>query len=153
MHEFNLRHATFKQALAYARMVAEMTKEEVSEVSGISMARISRYFQEHDVYTPSPTLIPVLCRAMGNTILVDWLNEQIKELREIPNIRTVQDLTTAVMKATVDTGTLSRKALEVVEDGHITKWEARDLQARFGIIADRHSQVAEALEALAGGKQ
>ena len=106
MSDFNLHHATFKQALVYAKALSGMTNEEIAEASGINGPQVSRYFQEHDAYAPAPYLLPTLCRVLGNTVLVDWLNAQVAELRPATSIRNVQDLTMAVMRATENTGAL-----------------------------------------------
>ena len=152
MRDFNLRHATFKQALVYAKLLSGMTNEEISEASGISGPQIARYFQEHDAYAPSPALIPVLCRALGNTVLVDWQDAQVEELRSVPAIATALDLTLAVMEATKNTGTLNAKTAEVLADGKITAEEAKALQAQLRANAMENFRAADALEPLAGGK-
>ena len=128
MHDFNLRHATFKQALVFAKLLSGMTNEEISEASGISLAQIARYFQEHDAYAPAPYLLPVLCRVLQNTVLVDWLNAQVEEMRSVPAISTALDLTLALM-------------------------EAKALQAQFRANAMECFNASDALEALAGGKE
>lgn len=151
MRDFNFHHATFKQALVYAKALSSMTNEEIAEASGIGGPQVSRYFQEHDTYAPAPYLIPVLCRVLGNTVLVDWLNAQVEELRPETTIQTVQDLSMAVMRATENTGELNSKTLAAIADGNITKDEARGLQAQFRKNGDWNHQAADALEPLAGG--
>lgn len=150
-HPFNLHHASFKQAMTYAKLLSDMTCEEIADAAGVSLARIRRYFQEHDAYAPSPALIPVLCRAMGNTVLVDWQNAQVEDLRPVAPIATVQDLTMAVMKATQNTGTLNSKTMAAIADGTITPQEARTLQAQFRTNGNWNHEAADALDALAGG--
>lgn len=151
MRDFNLRHATFKQTLVYAKLLSGMTNEEIAEASGIGGPQVSRYFQEHDTYAPAPYLIPVLCRVLGNTVLVDWLNTQVEDLRPVAAISNVQDLTMAVMKATQNTGDLNSKTVEAIADNAITQAEARTLQAQFRKNGDWNYQAADALEALAVG--
>lgn len=153
MPDFNPRHATFKQTLVFAKLVSGMTNEEISETSGISLAQVARYFQEHDAYAPSPALIPALCRAMGNTILVDWLNAQVEELRPVTAITTVQDLTVAVMRATENTGALNSKTVAAIADGQVSQQEARTLQAQFRKNGEWNFKAADALDALAGGAE
>lgn len=151
MSDFNLHHATFKQALVYAKALSGMTNEEIAEASGINGPQVSRYFQEHDTYAPAPYLLPVLCLVLGNTVLVDWLNAQIEELRPAASICTVQDLSMAVMRATQNTGDLNSKTLAAIADGVISQTEALSLQAQFRKNGDWNYQAADALEPLAGG--
>lgn len=152
MPVFNLHHATFKQALSYAKLLSGMTNEEITEASGISLARIARYFQENDAYSPSPALIKPLCRAMGNLVLVDWFNAQVEELRDVPAFTTALELTLAVMEATKSTGVLNAKAADVLADGKITEAEAKDLQAQFRANALENFKAADALEHMIGSK-
>ncbi len=146
---FNLAHATFKQALVHAKLVSGMINEEISEVSGISLAQVARYFQEHDAYAPSPALIKPLCRAMGNTILADWVQAQAEGMRPTESIRNAQDLTLTVMRATERNGELNRKAMDAVADGIVTPEEARVLQAQFRAMGESSLRAADALESLA----
>ncbi len=152
MHNFNLRHSSFKQALVYAKLLSGMTNEEISEASGIGLARIARYFQEHDAYAPSPVLIKNLCRAMGNTVLVDWINAQVDDLRQDLAIATVQDLTLAVMRATENTGALNSKTMAAINDGQISRQEASALQEQFRKNGEWNRTAADALEDLVSGK-
>ena len=153
MSDFNLHHATFKQAIVYAKALSRMTNEEICEASGINGPQVARYFQEHDAYAPAPYLIPVLCRVLGNTVLVDWINAQVEKLRAVPAISTALDLTLAVMEATKNTGILNQKTAEVLADGKITSQEAKTLQAQFRANAMECFNAADALEALAGGTE
>ena len=151
MNDFNLHHSTFKQALVYAKALSGMTNEEIAEASGINGPQVSRYFQEHDTYAPAPYLLPVLCRVLGNTVLVDWLNAQVEELRPASTILTVQDLSMAVMRATQNTGDLNSKTLAAIADGVISQAEALTLQAQFRKNGDWNHHAADALEPLARG--
>lgn len=147
---FNFHHATFKQALVYAKALSGMTNEEIAEASGIGGPQVSRYFQEHDAYAPAPYLLPVLCRVLKNTVLVDWLNAQVAELRPATAISNAQELTMAVMRATENTGALNSKTLAAIADGILTRDEARALQAQFRKNGDWNHEAADALEPLAG---
>ena len=53
-----------------------MTAEELAEKLGISAAVMHRYLRQNDGYSPSLEMIPRLCAAMGNTVLIDWLKAQ-----------------------------------------------------------------------------
>lgn len=151
-NNINLRHITFKQALCHARTCAGMTKEEISEVSDINLAQVSRFFQVNDAYNPPPALIPVLCRSLGNTILVDWFNAQIEDVRDGMNIASADGLTRAVMQATQNTGELNAKTLAAIEDDELTQKEAQELQAQFRANGNWNFQAADALEPLASGQ-
>lgn len=153
MPAFNLRHATFKQALVYSKRLSQKTNEEISKASGIGLANVTRYFKEKDDYSPSPALIPRLCRALNNIVLVDWFNTQIEDLSPDLNIQTSADLTQAVLRASANTGDLNSETLKVIIGGSISKKDAQALQARFRKNGQWNLQAADALETLAKGGQ
>ena len=73
----NLRHMGFNEALDAAKQRSGLTNEAIANRSSLSTAAVSRYFNKYDDYTPSPELIPLLCRALGNTIIADWIAAQV----------------------------------------------------------------------------
>ena len=109
----NLRHMGFNEALDAAKQRSGLTNEAIANRSSLSTAAVSRYFNKYDDYTPSPELIPLLCRALGNTIIADWIAAQVEDMHPATNITTTEDLTRAVMQATENTGILNKKTLDV----------------------------------------
>lgn len=146
----SLKHMSFKQALVYAKTLSGMTKEEIGEVAGLPPANVARYFQQNDHYAPSPALIPTLCRAMGNTILADWIAAQVEEMRPAPMIDGIDTLTRKVMGSTVNNGDLARLTRDVVSDGIITSEEARALIGRVKANIKYLQELEAGLEPLAG---
>ena len=59
-----------------------MTAAEIAAASGIGAASVTRCFRQDEDYAPGLKNIPKLCRAMGNTVLVDWLLAQTG--RDVP---------------------------------------------------------------------
>jgi transcriptional regulator with XRE-family HTH domain len=153
MHHFNLRLATFKQTLVYAKLLAGMTNEEIAEAAGIGGARVARYFQEFDSYTPSPALVPPLCRALGNKILIEWQMEQVTDLPTVNPIGTASELVAAVLRATTNVGDLSAKAEIAVADGTLSVEEARAIQEQFRKNREWCKVAVAALEKLARGEK
>ena len=76
----NLRHMGFNEALDAAKQRSGLTNEAIANRSSLSTAAVSRYFNKYDDYTPSPELIPLLCRALGNTIIADWIAAQVEDM-------------------------------------------------------------------------
>lgn len=116
----NLRHMGFNEALDAAKQRSGLTNEAIANRSSLSTAAVSRYFNKYDDYTPSPELIPLLCRALGNTIIADWIAAQVEDMHPATNITTTEDLTRAVMQATENTGILNKKTLDAVADGELS---------------------------------
>lgn len=146
----SLKHMSFKQALVYARALSGMTKEDIAEVAELPPASVARYFQQNDYYSPSPNLIPALCRAMGNTILADWITAQIEEMRPAQTIDGIDTLTQKVMGSTVNNGDLARLTRDVVSDGIITAEEAKALIGRIKANIKYLQELESGLEPLAG---
>lgn len=146
----SLKHMSFKQALIYAKTLSGMTKEEIGEAADLQPASVARYFQQNDHYAPSPALIPALCRAMGNTILADWIAAQIEEMRPAQTIDGIDTLTQKVMGSTVNNGDLARLTREVVSDGIITIEEAKSLIGRVKANIKYLQELEAGLEPLAG---
>ena len=139
----NLRHMGFNEALDAAKQRSGLTNEAIANRSSLSTAAVSRYFNKYDDYTPSPELIPLLCRALGNTIIADWIAAQVEDMHPATNITTTEDLTRAVMQATENTGILN---------GELSPSEAATIQAQFRSNAKWNNEAADALDPLAGGQ-
>lgn len=146
----SLRHMTFKQALVYARMLSGMTKDEIAEAASLPPANVARYFQENDHYTPSPSLIPALCRAMDNIVLADWIMAQVEEMQPAKRIDDTDELTQKVMGSTIDNGDLSRLTKDIVSDGIVTPEEAKALIGRVKANIKHLQELESGLEPLAG---
>ena len=145
----NLRHMGFNEALDAAKQRSGLTNEAIANRSSLSTAAVSRYFNKYDDYTPSPELIPLLCRALGNTIIADWIAAQVEDMHPATNITTTEDLTRAVMQATENTGILNKKTLDAVADGELSPSEAATIQAQFRANAKWNNEAADALDPLA----
>ncbi len=76
------RNMTAVEALRHAEELSGMTAAEIAAASGIGAASVTRCFRQDEDYAPGLKNIPKLCRAMGNTVLVDWLLAQTG--RDVP---------------------------------------------------------------------
>lgn len=149
----NLRHSTFKKALVLAKLESGLTQAEISERSGLNQASVARYFSEHDDYTPSPALLPSLCRALRNTILIDWLNAQVEDMRlKDEAVTSIQQVITNSLQIGKRTGRLMKLTEEIIADGKVDQDEARTLQGIHLAEAERQQKLAESYEKLAKGE-
>lgn len=148
---FSLRHRSFKETLVEAKRLSKLTNTEISNMSGIQEAKVARYFSLYDRYMPSPEKIPALCRALGNTLIAEWVFTQVQEMNPKMEIVSIPDLTKAVMRATENTGKLNTLAIQAAEDGILSKEEAQDLQAQLFQNGKWNFKAAEALEPVARG--
>lgn len=63
-------------AMRAAKDASGLTDKEIAERSGIPVNVVRQYLCRTDGYMPGLDKIPALCRAMGNTILLKWLEAQ-----------------------------------------------------------------------------
>lgn len=73
----SLKDMTGKDALHLAKEKSGMTEAEVAVGINVSVSIIKRYLNREDAYLPSLEMIPRLCAALGNTLLLEWLEAQV----------------------------------------------------------------------------
>lgn len=77
----NLKEMTVTQAVRTAKEVSGKTGKEIADGLGISRGVITRYLKEDDDYSPMMGMIPDLCHAFENDILLQWLEVRIRKDR------------------------------------------------------------------------
>ena len=75
----NLKEMTVTQAVRTAKEVSGKSGKEIADSLGISRGVITRYLKEDDDYSPRMGMIPDLCNAFENDILLQWLEVRIRE--------------------------------------------------------------------------
>ena len=122
------RNMTAIEALRYAKEQSGKTAEEIAGAFGAGTAVVTRYFRQADSYGPSLDKLPGLCKALGNTILVDWLRAQTQETDDMPAAQSRAEVLTAVARATTALGEVSRLLVET-EHGGIGQEQARAIRS------------------------
>ena len=92
-----------QDALLHAKDVSGLTADEISRRAGVSPHILRRYFKATEPeYLPGLERIPALCRAMGNLVLLHWLEARCAALRPaLPSAGNRADVLTAVARAAV----------------------------------------------------
>ena len=72
----NYRNMTAVEAIRHAKELSGMTADEIASAGGMGTASVNRYLRQEEAYSPGLEAAPRLCRAIGNTVLVDWLLAQ-----------------------------------------------------------------------------
>ena len=152
MRTINLRQVTFKQALSHAKMLSGKTNAEICEESGLSPANVAKYFKEHEAYYPNPCNIPALCCALGNTVLVDWQVAQVEAVCPEAVIASAKDLSDAALSITGYVGKFCESVRLHVDDGQVSRREAKDSQGQIAGMMARLKAMHDALEPLANGE-
>jgi len=112
----DLKSLTAKQALSLAKSLSGKTNEEVAEELGQDQSTVKRYFNENDSgYYPSLFRLPGVCKALGNTILLDWLYKRVEEDGEHPGgISSDRDLLRKANSLAVEIGDVHRSVDEII---------------------------------------
>lgn len=143
------QNMTATEAMRHAKDVSGLTAEEIGAAAGLSAAVVRRYLQRGDDYAPGLDRIPALCRAMHNTVLIQWQQAQLeRQPEDVPPARSRAEVLTAVARAAASMGDVQRRLADS-EDGGIDPAGARDVRGLLqDVIADcRHAQAMLAEQA------
>ncbi|MCR5257646.1 MAG: helix-turn-helix transcriptional regulator [Desulfovibrio sp.] len=145
------RNMTAVDAVRHAKDLSGMTAEEIATASGLGVASVTRYFRQGEDYGPSLKNIPVLCRAMGNTALVDWLLAQTGRDAPVEPAKNRAEVLTSVARAAAALGDASR-ILAGTERGGIDVAKAREIRAALEEVKVACVHVQGQLQTLASSK-
>ena len=121
------KNMTAVDALRFAKDQSGKTAEELAGTLGISTSVMHRYLRRNEGYTPSMEMVPRLCAAFGNAVLIDWLKAQTETCEPTPQAKSRADVLTAVARATAELGDVSRILAET-EKGGINAARAREIR-------------------------
>lgn len=124
------------EAMRHAKDVSGLTAEEIGAAAGVSAAVVRRYLQRGDDYTPGLDRIPDLCRAMHNTVLIQWQQAQLeRQAEDMPPARSRAEVLTAVARVAASLGDVQRRLAES-EVGGIDPACARDVRGLVGDVIE-----------------
>lgn len=135
------------EAVRHAKAVSGMTVEQIARAADMPVSTIRRYMERDSGYSPSLERIPALCEAMGNVVLVQWIEAQL-DVPKAPAARSRADVLTAMARAAASMGDVQRRLAESEAHG-IDPACARDVRSLLGdVIAEcRHAQASLAEQA------
>lgn len=98
-------------AMREAKAASGMTDEEIAKAANISVHAVRQYQRPRDGYAPGLDKIPTLCRAMGNNILLSWIQAQAdpRALCDIPPATSRAEVLTAVARVSATLGDAQRR--------------------------------------------
>lgn len=141
------QNMTAVEAVRHAKDVSGMTVEQIARAADVPVATIRRYLERDSGYLPALERIPALCRAMGNVVIVQWIEAQL-DVPVAPAAHNRAEVLTAMARAVACMGDVQR-ALADSEDRGIDPACARDVRSLLGdVIAEcRHAQAILAKQA------
>lgn len=143
------QNMTATEAMRHAKDVSGLTAEEIGAAAGLSAAVVRRYLQRDEGYSPGLDRIPDLCRAMHNTVLIQWQQAQLeRQAEDVPPARSRAEVLTAVARVAASMGDVQRRLADS-EDGGIDPACARDVRSLIqDVIEDcRYAQAKLAEQA------
>ena len=135
------------EAVRHAKAVSGMTVEQIAKAAGMPVSTIRKYMERDTGYSPSLERIPTLCRALGNVVLVQWIEAQLDVPVATP-ARSRAEVLTAMARAAACMGDAQR-VLADCEGRGIDPACARDVRSLLGdVIAEcRQAQASLAEQA------
>ena len=123
------QNMTATEAMRHAKDVSGLTAEEIGAAAGLSAAVVRRYLQRDEGYSPGLDRIPDLCRAMRNTVLIQWQQAKLeRQAEDVPPARSRAEVLTAVARVAASMGDVQRRLADS-EDGGIDPACARDVRS------------------------
>lgn len=121
------------------------TRDEIAAEVGWSASNSNRIFSREN-YWPSLPTIARFCVACGNTLLLDWLNVQVRlgGLKFDPKPMDAKGLVLTMGRMFRELGDVAREGERAVADGEISPGEARRLTREL------YQLIEEAMGALSG---
>jgi hypothetical protein len=136
IHRLDLKHMTYPEAMEQAKMLSGKTNEQIARELSISLGRetplsaaaVQGWFDlRRRDYWPSTIFLPALCRVLGNSIIIDWLVEQTRDVASCELEASTGNLLASLPGVVKQFGLLGERVGVAVEDGAVTPREARDI--------------------------
>jgi len=131
----DLKHRTWPEAVELAKSASGKTNPEIAKGMTLALGRdkpfpetsVAGWFTLDRDYWPSCSIIPHLCRVLGNTILVDWMIEQLRDLPPCTVPATPGTILAVLPGLMARFGDIGEGLVAAVDDGRITPREAREI--------------------------
>ena len=144
-----LKDIDFQQAKEFAKAMSTASFKDLSVATAIPASTLQRMFTDPE-YHPGAGNIPMLCNALGNTVMVDWMAEKL-DARLVfnsemnPTEENVQQHVARVMKEFSET--LADDA-DARMDGVYTVEELEILEADFNDVINAAHAARERIRKL-----
>lgn len=134
----NLKGMSVKSAFQLAIAQSNKTQEEIMDKMGWTPTVTSRFFS-FDGYLPTYSSIPKLCQVLGNTVLVDWLVENLESAEKIKTPISSRELLESIVELAEKYGKLAEEAKKSVEDDEISQSDAKKILKKVRVLSQELS--------------
>ncbi len=118
----NYKKMTAKEAIRTAKEESGLTAEQIARRLNVSTSVIRRYLKEDDNYSPGLDMLPRLCLALDNSLLLDWAMAQIKQEDDEQREKMLVPLTNAI-------NVLEEARFLITKVETLTCWEEEEIHA------------------------
>lgn len=130
-----LKDIDFQQAKELAKAYSTASFKDLSVGTGIPASTLQRMFTDPE-YHPGASNIPMLCNALGNTVMVDWMAEKL-DARLVFNAEaqiTEENIQQHVARVMKEFSEAMQDDAEARMDGIYTVEELETLEADFNDV-------------------
>lgn len=143
------RNMTAREAIELAVAVSGKTSKEIARNAGLPTTTIENYRKRQDNYLPSLEIIAPLCRGIGNTVLLQWLEAQFEAEPEVKPAQNRAQVLGDVARANAILGE-AQKILADSEEKGIDPVCAREIRSKLDEVIAQCRHTKAMLAQLAG---
>lgn len=148
---FDLRRLTAKQALSLAKSLSGKSVEEIAEALGQDHSSVKRYFKESDNdYYPSLLRIPCLCQALGNTLILDWVEAQFEDRSVKLSISSDTELLRRLNRLAGELGSVHQVVDETLSGPGLDKFDPRRVMSELFEVEQQVRELRHSLQRASG---
>lgn len=143
----NLTRMTFADALHLALAGSGKGRDELAASIGVPPMTVNRWLSVGDHHWPSVLMLPRICCAAGNDLLVQWVQAQVRNLCLDYDNKPIspEALARQIVAMGREFGELAAEAEKALEDGRIDRVEALRLRHAVCRIAARGQSITNGI--------
>lgn len=121
----NQRDMGAADVIRQAVLMSGKPQEEIEALAGLRPGILDQYASRHDQRWPSLLNIPAICQALGNDLLIAWLQAQYESLalRHYPQEISGPELLRETVASAAEFGDVARAVEAALKDEKLTRRE------------------------------
>ncbi len=144
--ELDLKIMPVGAAIQQAKLLSGLTLKQIELRMEIHESVAKKLFAEHQERIPDILEIVAMCRALGNSFLLDWMQAQLEEFPQA-DPKTVPSQFCSLSDAF---SRLARTTAAALEDGHLDSGEANAMFTRARDVREDATRIMAAVAPIAG---
>lgn len=147
----DLTKLSFPAVMSLALAQSRKSRDDIAAEMGWNPSKATRSFNEGDNYWPQLPSVPRLCAVLGNTLILDWMRANALACGADRDAKALDPagLVLGLGRLFREMGDVARVGAKAVEDGNISKTEARHIMAE---LRDVHIELVDFMAATEAAK-